>query len=73
MHKRFLIGIRFRSLRRSQCIIQLTDGYTTEDLIFFMMGGEKEAVKGVEDLSLAQFRVIDTKFVIKKAVFATGT
>ena len=47
----------------------VTDGYTTKDISFYMM---EEGVVGVNNLELAQFKVMDSKLIIKNQTFATG-
>lgn len=49
----------------------LTDGYTTDDIEFYWMGGEN-AVTGVTRIELPQFSIVDYKLVSRNVVFSTG-
>lgn len=49
----------------------LIDGYTTDDIEFYWMGGET-AVTGVTRIELPQFSIVDYKLVSRNVVFSTG-
>lgn len=48
-----------------------TDGYTTDDIVFFWQGEDK-AVTGVDKLELPQFSIVDIRLVSKEVRFITG-
>lgn len=48
-----------------------TDGYTTDDIIFFWQGGDS-AVTGVDKLELPQFSIVDIRLVSREVRFTTG-
>lgn len=48
-----------------------TDGYTTDDIVFFWQG-EDRAVTGVDKLELPQFSIVDVRLVSREVKFATG-
>ena len=48
----------------------LADGYTTDDIEFYWQAGK--SVRGVSNIELPQFSIIDYQTISKKAVFATG-
>lgn len=48
-----------------------TDGYTTDDIVFFWQGGET-AVTGVDKLELPQFSIVDIRLVSREVRFTTG-
>jgi len=49
-----------------------SDGYTTDDIVFFWQGGDK-AVTGVDKLELPQFSIVDIRLVSREVRFTTGT
>lgn len=49
-----------------------TDGYTTDDIVFFWQGGDS-AVTGVDKLELPQFSIVDIRLVSREVRFTTGT
>lgn len=48
-----------------------TDGYTTDDIVFFWQGGDT-AVTGVDKLELPQFSIVDIRLVSREVRFTTG-
>lgn len=48
-----------------------TDGYTTDDIVFFWQGGDN-AVTGVDKLELPQFSIVDIRLVSREVRFTTG-
>lgn len=48
-----------------------TDGYTTDDIVFFWEGDDK-AVTGVKELELPQFSIVDVRLVSREVRFTTG-
>lgn len=48
-----------------------TDGYTTDDIVFFWQGGD-DAVTGVDKLELPQFSIVDIRLVSREVRFTTG-
>lgn len=48
-----------------------TDGYTTDDIVFFWQGGDS-AVTGVDKLELPQFSIVDIRLVSREVRFTTG-
>lgn len=48
-----------------------TDGYTTDDIVFFWQGGDN-AVTGVDKLELPQFSIVDIRRVSREVRFTTG-
>ena len=48
-----------------------TDGYTTDDIVFFWQGGDT-AVTGVDKLELPQFSIVELRLVSREVRFTTG-
>lgn len=48
-----------------------TDGYTTDDIVFFWQGGDT-AVTGVDKLELPQFSIVGIRLVSREVRFTTG-
>lgn len=48
-----------------------TDGYTTDDIVFFWQGGDN-AVTGVDKLELPQFSIVELRLVSREVRFTTG-
>lgn len=47
-----------------------TDGYTTDDIVFFWQGDN--AVTGVDKLELPQFSIMELRLVSREVKFTTG-
>lgn len=53
------------------CLDLDTDGYTTDDIVFFWQGGDS-AVTGVDKLELPQFSIMELHLVSREVRFTTG-
>ncbi|XP_076822491.1 gamma-aminobutyric acid receptor subunit beta-1-like [Clavelina lepadiformis] len=66
-----MMNLRRYPMDEQNCTLEIESyGYTTKDISFYMM---EEGVVGVNNLELAQFKVMDSKLIIKNQTFATGS
>uniref|UniRef100_H2ZJ02 Uncharacterized protein n=1 Tax=Ciona savignyi TaxID=51511 RepID=H2ZJ02_CIOSA len=67
-----MMNLKRYPMDEQNCTLEIESyGYTTDDIRFHMLGNH--AVTGVDNLKLAQFKVTDSKLVIRNITFATGS
>nr|XP_002119693.1 gamma-aminobutyric acid receptor subunit beta-3-like [Ciona intestinalis] len=67
-----MMNLRRYPMDEQNCTLEIESyGYTTDDIRFHMLGDI--GVTGVENLKLAQFKVTNSRLLIKNITFATGS